>query len=305
MKLEIHYLQRSTILLLISLVAVIATAVWSGQYLAIRNQTISEQSTSIKTEADVPIVQSVPEDSLVHERVLTLQSTPKSSYAEQVVGKSTGALTPDVPDFTATNTQLGNGVLLSWYNQERTETYDGIIIYRSVDAMSSGEPIATVTTVGDGTYLDTTVAHAQSYYYTIQTFRTADTGEKITSALSSVYPVVVADTIAPNPPTAVTVTTAEDDAQALVIQWQNAVTDDVEKNAIYRSTIPGQVGEKLVTVPGVDGRWQDTSITDNQTYYYTVSAIDAAGNESSVDLPVAPYGNANPFVASGQEISSQ
>lgn len=294
----LHYFKRSTIILIICLGIVIAVAVWSQQYLAIRNGIVVQQTATTGGAVDSTIVTDFPMHTLLTEQVFTLQSTPKSSYAQQIVGQNKGVLTPDLPEVTVTNTQLGKSALISWYNQSSQATYDGIMIYRANDATTPGELITTVTVAQDSSYYDTTLNNNQTYYYSIQTFRNTTNSDPVVSVLSPLYPVTITDTIAPLPPQAITVDLVPDDPTVLAVRWKNDVTDEVVKNTIYRSTQAGVVGDALATVPASTTEWLDATVKLDTVYYYTVSATDDAGNESSTNLPIAPYGNAAPFIAS-------
>lgn len=65
----------------------------------------------------------------------------------------------------------------------------------------------------------------------------------------------------------------------LVISWTNPVKD-YSHIKIYRSTAKDQLGD--VTVNDLKAsQYTDTGLTDGTTYYYTVRAVDPAGNESA------------------------
>lgn len=294
----LQYFKRSTIILFVSLGVVIVVAVWCKQYLAVRNSEIVIPAT-----VGAAVVKDLPIQTLFHEQVLTLRPSQESVYTQQVVGQNTSVLSPDMPVVTVTNTQLGNSVLIRWYNPSADTSYDGIMIYRSDNSTTPGELLTMLAVTSDGSYHDTTVSANQTYYYFIQTFRTVTTSdaEPVTSALSAVYPVTVTDNIVPLPPQAVTASAAKDNPTAIVVQWTNEPTDDVAVNTIYRSKKSGVVGDALATVPANTTEWLDTTITPGEVYYYTVSASDAAGNESSTNLSVAPAGNAAPFLAGTKE----
>ncbi|MDP3697519.1 MAG: carboxypeptidase regulatory-like domain-containing protein [Candidatus Taylorbacteria bacterium] len=65
----------------------------------------------------------------------------------------------------------------------------------------------------------------------------------------------------------------------LVISWTNPVKD-YSHIKIYRSTAKDQLGD--VTVNDLKAtQYKDTGIIDGTTYYYTIRAVDPAGNESA------------------------
>jgi glycosidase len=81
------------------------------------------------------------------------------------------------------------------------------------------------------------------------------------------------DIVPPAPPS---VLTATEGAGQVVLAW-SPVTDAVAYN-LYRSLLPGGGYALLATVP--DTVYTDTDVVNGTTYYYVVTAVDGAGNES-------------------------
>jgi predicted phage tail protein len=64
------------------------------------------------------------------------------------------------------------------------------------------------------------------------------------------------------------------------LTWNANTESDLDSYRIYRSTTPGVYGAALATVPAGIVTYQATGLQTGTTYYFTVTAIDTAGNES-------------------------
>ena len=89
--------------------------------------------------------------------------------------------------------------------------------------------------------------------------------------------VSAADVTPPAAPTGVTATALGDGKIKLV--WTNPVAD-FSHAKVYRSTTSGQLGNVRIS-EAAGTTYTDTGITNGTKYYYTVRAVDPAGNESS------------------------
>lgn len=66
----------------------------------------------------------------------------------------------------------------------------------------------------------------------------------------------------------------------LVVSWTNPSDSDFSHIHIYRSTSSGTIGTLVGdNITGI--KYKDTGLESLTTYYYTVKAVDAAGNEST------------------------
>lgn len=83
------------------------------------------------------------------------------------------------------------------------------------------------------------------------------------------------DTIPPAQVTDLTVSTAS--SSQLDLAWINTETTDLDHYNVYRSTTSGDP-YNLVASPTTNS-YSDTGLAASTTYYYTVTAVDIAGNE--------------------------
>lgn len=92
----------------------------------------------------------------------------------------------------------------------------------------------------------------------------------------------IADMVAPNPPTAPAASRAS--YTSLNLTWTASTSPDVLNYKIYRGTAPG--GEVLYRSGIVGASYSDdnggTGLIAGTTYYYELSAVDTAGNESTL-----------------------
>lgn len=169
-------------------------------------------------------------------------------------------------------------ITLSWSaSVDAGSGVDGYKVYRN------GVEIAdTSLTV----YIDLNIAYDVSYTYTVSAYD----GEDNESAKSNSYQATVpsSDSQAPSIPTGLAATVSTS-TPSVLLTW-NAATDNVAVSyyTIYRG------GSLFATTTSLS-RF-DLTVATGTTYSYTVSATDAAGNQSaqsspvSADLTVAPPG---------------
>ncbi len=198
---------------------------------------------------------------------------------------ATPATTPSAPQSlvaTAGNAQI----VLTW----TAPSSDGgglISNYRLYRGTTSGSEVL-LTTVGNVlTYTDVGLTNGQTYYYKVSAVNWAGEGAQSNEAAAAPASV-------PSAPQSLVATFG--DAQ-ISLAWSPPSSNGgspITGYRIYRGTSPG--GEVLLTTVGVVFTHLDTGLTNGQTYYYRVGAVNAAGegassNEASATpatLPSAP-----------------
>ncbi len=98
----------------------------------------------------------------------------------------------------------------------------------------------------------------------------------VLSSTASIY--ILGDDIAPSAPYELTAQASPNTHVALF--WEHRVTADVDVFVIYRAAVPTGSGSVIALVSGSVLTYIDTSVSTPNSYYYYVSAKDAAGNES-------------------------
>ncbi len=218
-------------------------------------------------------------------------------YADQHEGVVLDDASPLAPvNIAIANPSIGAVLTLSWETPAQVN-YTEAHVYRSTTQGTLGE-LVTILPVSAAhqlmTYQDTDVENGSRYYYLV---RLANGDNESTNATQVVA--IPTDSLAPNAPENITVASLGENLQ---VSWTFTDASDVAAVRIYRSTTRGLVGTQLnevaladVTVED-DGEYVyvDSTVQPNVPYYYTVTAVDASGNESSKNLLTVPA-NTNPF----------
>ncbi len=174
---------------------------------------------------------------------------------------------PTVPTGLSVTGTTASTVSLSWNPSTDNFGVAGYKIYRAG---------AQVGTSNITSYTDTGLATSTTYAYTVSAYDAAGNTSAQSTALQATTS-AQADTTPPTVPTGLTVTGTTVSTASL--SW-TASTDNVGVAGykIYRAGT--QVGTSNVT------SYTDTGLATSTTYAYTVSAYDAAGNNSTQTSPV-------------------
>jgi fibronectin type 3 domain-containing protein len=184
--------------------------------------------------------------------------------------------TPPVP-FGVVITPSAGQVNLQWTYEEDATSYR---IYRSTTPGGEGAtPLATVTS---SSYTDSAVTSGTTYYYEI----TALNGTT-ESARSSEYSTSGTGTGTAPPTPAGLVATAGNASVGLAWTASAGATG----YAIYRGTAAGAEGATPVGT-SASNSFTDTGLTNGTTYYYTITASNAAGTSAhSSEAHATPAGS--------------
>jgi len=174
----------------------------------------------------------------------------------------------------------GDGyVVLTW---EAPEDDGGsqIVGYKIYCGMRSGGETY-LTTIGNlTTYRDTGVTNGRTYYYRVSAVNEVGEGElsEEVSALPQGVPSAPQNLV------------ARGGDGYVVLTWEAPADDGgspIIGYKIYRGTSPGE--EVLLTTVGNETTYNDTGVTNGQTYYYRVSAVNGIGEgELSEEVSATP-----------------
>ena len=199
------------------------------------------------------------------------------NYAGESANSNQVIATPQAPSAPAAPSNLkatvGNTkVYLSW------DASPGANGYKVMRSTTSGGPYDTIqsglTTTG---YLDTGVTNGTTYYYVVTAVN--DGGESPKSSEVAATPYLA-------PPPAPTNLTATADHEQVTLSWSESL-DAVSYN-VKRATSPG--GPYMEIQTGLTGlSYTDTGLKNGTTYYYVVSAVNAAGESGdSAEISATP-----------------
>ncbi|GAA2190601.1 fibronectin type III domain-containing protein [Streptomyces bangladeshensis] len=165
---------------------------------------------------------------------------------------------------------------LTWAKNKEMDLA-GYRVYRRLQGTAYGAaPLATTTGT---TYTDTTLpVTGETYYYEVRAYDKAGN----TSAGTADKPVTTADRVAPAVPADVKVTD-ESEAGGVRVGW-SAVPGAVS----YRVYRAGDAGGTYTSLGSTDQlSYRDATAQVGSEYFYRVSALDAAGNESARSAAVS------------------
>lgn len=207
-------------------------------------------------------------------------------------------------DVVVQDTQFGSSVLIAW-TRPTGQTYDSVEIYRARQEPKGVNDMELVqsATFSTGEWLDTQLENNVTYYYALRSIRNGEAAIK-PSNLTDIFTVIPTDITPPPAPQWITVTPYHDGGKeetGLIVEWEHAVTDDVIKYRLYRSTRLGELGELIQSVTPDVKTILDPTVQPGVTYYYAVTAVDGENNESTTDLQTSLIGNTSPFIQSIKE----
>ncbi|MGW3493873.1 PA14 domain-containing protein [Streptomyces sp. NPDC001020] len=165
------------------------------------------------------------------------------------------------------DTATGNAKL-TWAKNKEMDLA-GYRVYRRLKGASFGTtPLATTAST---TYTDTTLPKTgATYYYEVRAYDKAGNASGGTTDQG----VTTVDRTAPASPTGLS---AASESEGLRVGWTKVA--DAVSYRVYRATSADGTYAKVGTTSQVSHL--DTSAAEGSTYYYRVTSVDAAGNESA------------------------
>lgn len=150
----------------------------------------------------------------------------------------------------------------------------GFHVYRRVGPAAYGRPLIEAPTT-ERKLTDPAPPLGQSACYVVRAVASSD--PLIESAASNEVCVAVRDIVAPSAPSGVAVLPRED---GLEVVWSPSPEADLAGYRVYRQSGEGEQ-VRAAEVPIGTSTWVDTTAEPGLLHRYTVSAVDAAGNESA------------------------
>lgn len=205
-----------------------------------------------------------------------LSATNGSAYDYVVVACNSGGQSPISAPARGTpmavppvpgNFQVSPGqgrVLLSW------AAAAGALTYTVRRASSADGPFVEIVTTKDTTTTDTGVANGTTYHYRVSAANGAGASEE-TAALQGT------PLEPPVPPTGLSAVAGD---RQVTLSWQPSA--GASSYAIKRATQPGGPFTTSAVVQGTSHA--DRDVDSRHTYYYTVSAVNAAGRSAPSDV---------------------
>jgi len=192
---------------------------------------------------------------------------------------STDTTAPTAPGSLQATAASSSQINLSWTAATDNVGVTGYQLERCQGASCAN--FASLATLGSGvlTYGDTGLTSATSYSYRLRAVDAAGNQSAYSAVATAATPAIV-DTTAPSTPANLTAQAAS--ASQVNLSW-TASTDNVGVTGykVYRD------GTYLIATAAGATSYQDQNLAAGTTYSYTLSAVDAAGNESAQSAAAA------------------
>ena len=206
----------------------------------------------------------------IGDRAGNQRSSGISTVAIDGIGSPTDITPPVAP--TGLAATAGNlEVLLDW-NDNAEADLDGYKVFRST---TPGGPYTKVSAalLASSAYADTGLTNGTTYYYVVTTVDMAG-NESANSGEVSATPLAFTP---PAAPTGIVVFLGN---QEVLLDWNDNAEADLDGYKVFRSTTSGGPYTKVSAALLASSAYTDTGLTNGTTYYYVLTAVDTAGDES-------------------------
>jgi hypothetical protein len=244
-----------------------------------------------------------PGESLAY-RVRTRASRKRSSADSNTVTLRVYPVPERIASVEARVTE--SAIELTWPAPARTSAGDplagvsGYRIYRgeldpsSADAASKDlaeakwlAPLVSLATSPTTSYRDTFFEFGKTYLYAVRSTVLVQ-GNELESGDSIPAVVTPSDIFPPAAPQGLVAAVLPGATPASVeveLSWSINLETDLAGYRVYRSEEPGTRGQLLTPDLLLTPSYRDTSVSDGHQYWYSVTAVDRAGNESQSSAP--------------------
>jgi hypothetical protein len=150
-------------------------------------------------------------------------------------------------------------------------------------------PLTPLANADTASYHDTQFEFGKTYFYVVRSAITVEATE-LESDDSDPLVLAAVDTFPPSVPQGVVaaVTSADNtSAPEVDLSWSINSETDLAGYRVYRSEQQGGKGQLVAPDLLLSPAYRDTSVRPEHQYWYRVTAVDRAGNESAPSAPVA------------------
>jgi hypothetical protein len=160
---------------------------------------------------------------------------------------------------------------------------------KDLEHLTWKSPLVQITSVTSPEYLDTGFDYGKTYAYVVRSLIVLQ-GTPIESGDSVPVIVTPKDIFPPEAPQGLVATAIPGQTPgsfAVELSWSINVEPDLSGYRVYRSETEGSRGQLLTPELLLTPTYRDASVRPGQHYWYTVTAVDRAGNESVESAAVA------------------
>jgi fibronectin type 3 domain-containing protein len=224
------------------------------------------RGTASGQEAAIPVLIGVTgpfvtDTRLTNGNAYFYQVTAVNASGESIKSTEVTA-TPLAPPTNLTTSGALGQVTLSWTAAPGDSTYN---VYRGTSP-GAENPTPVKTGVSGTSFMDTGLFSGTTYYYQVTGVNAGGESGKSNESLATTIPAAPAGlTAAPGP-------------LQISLNWNSSV--GAATYNVYRSTVSGAEGTTPFKTGVTNTSFTDTGLTIGTTYYYQVSAVNAAGESS-------------------------
>lgn len=254
---------------------------WHGSIDEVRIWNVARTQTEIQNNTDSPLTGSeaglahyyrfdatagqVAVDSAGGSDGLLGSTTGEDINDPQIINNTPDTVAPTAPSNLASTNQTGNSISLSWTEATDDRAINSYRIYRG------GTEIDTVP-AAETSFVDTNLDPRTAYEYQVDAIDAAGN----TSPASNILTVSTTEPDVSPPSSPASFSANSDSATSVSLSW-NESTD----NMGVVSYILRRDGSEIVTIDHPNTTYSDGGLTPETTYSYTLTAVDAAGNQSN------------------------
>ncbi len=176
-------------------------------------------------------------------------------------------------------TLVGSAPAISGYDVYRGEPEPGAAVAQDMKLKS---PLVKIGEAQSAPYQDAQFAFGTTYVYSVRSV-VQHSGQAMESANSNLVVVTPRDTFAPGAPEGLLVVLVPkqgDVAAHLELSWAINPETDIAGYNVYRGDQADAAGTRLNTELLLTPAFRDMNVQPGQRYFYRVTAVDHAGNES-------------------------
>ncbi len=205
----------------------------------------------------------------VTSRTSWLASSPDSNIVSFVY-----SMPPAAPTQLRGQTSA-SAVVLSWNPVTRLRNGGALLGPVRYQVLRNGVKIANPT--AETQFYDKTIENGKNYHYTVQAVMSY-AGESVSGEISTPVIIQSQDTVAPKTPENLRAVTT---AKGIKVFWDPSNDNDLGEYRIYRRAANEKEYILLESIKPIYTLYSDNTADNNIRYYYIVTAVDHAGNESS------------------------